>query len=103
MTKIALGALLLLGCGEDSHFGDRCESSASCGEGGFCCEARECPGGFCTEACETDDDCRENTVCIELTTRERVCLLACSTVQDCTLGTGLECVEREGTRVCANE
>jgi len=103
MIRTAVAALLLLACGDDPHFGDRCSSHAGCGGGGFCCEARECPGGFCTEECETDDDCRADAACIELTTRDRVCLLACSTTEDCTLGLSMECVEREGTRVCANE
>ena len=101
--RSALLLLFLCACGDDPKFGDRCSSNASCGEGGFCCEATECPGGFCTDACETDDDCRADTACILISTGDRVCLLACTSTVDCDIGTGLECVEREGVRVCANE
>ncbi len=104
-TLFATSALAFASCGgEESHFGDRCTSNGACGSGGFCCEGRECPGGFCTELCETDDTCPVGTVCIELLSRDRVCLVGCSVEEDCDeVGTDMECREREGARVCLND
>lgn len=95
--------LVVAGCGgEDSKFGQRCSTNAACGEGGFCCEARECPGGFCTETCETDDECAAGNACVQISTRDKVCLRGCTSIEDCDLGTSLECIEIDTVRVCAS-
>jgi len=69
--------------------GARCDSNADCDQK---CETpgTAWPGGFCTELCDSDANCPENTRCID--EDGGVCEFTCAADPDCVvLGTGYTC------------
>lgn len=89
---IAIVGVLATGCQHrdvSREIGARCSHAAECDE--RCLSpSSDTPGGFCTIACNTLDDCPANTTCAE---REGgVCLFECTGDLDCAfLGTGWRC------------
>lgn len=54
------------------------------------------PSGYCTSACQTDADCRANSVCRELPgTTTAVCLQRCAHRSDCRYGAGYDCLQAD--------
>jgi hypothetical protein len=89
----------LVGCGSNSEvsreLGARCDSVDECDE--RCLSPVDYPGGFCTTACEGDDDCPNGASCADV--EGGVCLFACETGADCEfLGDGWSC-ETEDARL----
>lgn len=87
---------MLVGCGRssgdiDSYIGNACTSDRDCDE--RCYLGGNFPGGFCSVACATDNDCPSDTVCIDHD--GGVCMYLC-TAQDCThLGRGWGCHDED--------
>jgi hypothetical protein len=85
-------AALLAACQNNDvsrEVGARCEQASECDE--RCLSpGNDYPGGFCTIACSSRDDCPLDTTCAD---REGgVCMFECTRDTDCTfLGTGWRC------------
>lgn len=61
-----------------------------CAGGSTCLVNTMYPGGMCTLACETQDDCPSGTVCVQES--GGTCLLACTSATDCR--EGYDCLEK---------
>ena len=64
---ILLCALIVAGCGHsdgdiDETIGDTCSDDRDCDQ--RCFLGGDFPGGFCSLACETDNDCPGDTFCM---------------------------------------
>ena len=84
--------------GEDDALGTL---GAGCGvhrdcESGFCVAGL--PGGYCTQACQSDDDCGAEGSCWALGGAQRLCLLNCEDNSDCREDEGYVC---DGDNTCA--
>jgi len=92
---IAAVAALLAGCQDSDvsrEVGARCDRSSECDD--RCLPATDYPGGFCTTACETRDDCPSGATCADL--EGGVCLFSCTTDASCDfLGTGWRCTSAD--------
>lgn len=74
------------------ELGARCTSANDCDV--RCLAGADWPDGFCTIACETDNDCPAEAACLE--EEGGVCAFTCVTDANCAfLGTGYTCKERD--------
>jgi hypothetical protein len=95
--RILVLAIAALAACQDSpvsrEVGARCDVAGECDERCLI-PTNVYPGGFCTIACNTRDECPRNTTCAE---REGgVCLFECTTDVDCGfLGTGWRCTSSD--------
>ncbi|MFC1482322.1 hypothetical protein ACFL51_00800 [Myxococcota bacterium] len=86
---LVLSSMLVLAglaaCGGDSvgnagdTVGGPCDSAGDCDE--RCLTSGDFPAGTCAVSCASDDDCPDDTVCIDK--EGGVCLLACEVTTDC--------------------
>ncbi len=54
------------------------------------------PGGYCTRACASDNDCPGGTACIRRGNNENICAVTCRQASDCTpWGRGFTCANRD--------
>lgn len=92
---VAVFAIGLAACQSSDvsrSLGARCERSDDCDE--RCLSGGDWPEGFCTIACETDNDCPVDAACLE--EEGGVCAFSCSTDSNCAfLGPGYGCKERD--------
>ena len=91
-------ALVCLGACQSSdvsrQVGARCDHSSECDEQCLGPSA-DWPGGFCTIACDSDDDCPDDASCIQESSAA-VCAFHCITDPGCQfLGAGYGCKERD--------
>jgi hypothetical protein len=102
--RVAILVIALAGCQSSDvsrELGARCDSHDECDV--RCLSGADWPGGFCTTACETDNDCPEDAVCLE--EEGGTCAFLCVTDAGCGfLGQGYGCKERDarggvGTRM----
>lgn len=93
---LALLVLAVAGC-QDSvvsrELGARCETSRDCDD--RCLPPDNAfPGGFCTDVCNTSDECPQDSVCADK--EGGVCLFQCTTDVQCAfLGTGWTCKDAD--------
>lgn len=71
----------------DEVIGDSCSDDRDCEE--RCFIGGDFPGGFCSRACSTDNDCPADTFC--MSESGGVCMFACPTFDCARLGPGWEC------------
>lgn len=94
MKRLLLAAALLAACQSDDvsrRIGARCDVTSDCGQKCLV-PSGSWPGGFCTVACTTDDDCGGSARCID--EDGGVCAFGCVANPDCTfLGDGYTCME----------
>jgi hypothetical protein len=70
------------------ELGARCDGHDECNE--RCLSSAEFPGGFCSLACDSDDDCPGDAACVDID--QGVCLYACADSSECEfLGAGWQC------------
>ena len=93
---IAVVLVWLVACQQSDvsrQVGARCDNSVECDE--RCLPPNgDYPGGFCTTACNTRDECPSRTTCAD---REGgVCLFTCDQDDDCAfLGDGWRCASAD--------
>ena len=75
--------------------GDSCGVHRDCASG-FCVAGL--PGGYCTEACQTSEDCGAEGSCWEVGPARRLCLLNCEEDADCRVDEGYVC---DGNKTCS--
>ncbi len=94
MLRIVIACLALAACQSEEvsrRIGARCDTTSDCDQkclspGG------DWPGGFCTVACTTDNDCDSGQHCIS--EDGGVCVFGCAGNNDCTfLGSGYSCTQ----------
>jgi hypothetical protein len=49
------------------------------------------PGGYCSAACTSHEDCGDRSRCVEITTGMMVCLKVCTTSTECRMEEGYGC------------
>ncbi len=89
-----VGLVLLVGCGGDqidSFIGAECTRDSQCEE--RCFQGGNYPGGFCSIACASDNDCPSDTVCIEHD--GGVCMFLCSELDCSRLGPRWGCHDED--------
>jgi len=89
-TRIGVLALLISCSSSDvsRRLGAQCDTRDDCEE--RCERGGEYPDGFCTTACETDNDCDPSARCVDK--EGGICLYGCEATPDCDfLGTGWSC------------
>jgi hypothetical protein len=90
-------AILVAGCGDgpvSREVGARCDQVQDCDQRCLPPTEDDYPGGFCTIACDGDDDCPGAAVCADV--EGGVCLFSCAIEPDCDfLGAGWICQETE--------
>ena len=96
--RIAILAILALALAACQHsdvsreLGARCVSASDCDQ--RCLSGGDWPDGFCTIACETDNDCPSDAACLE--EEGGVCAFSCVDDRSCAfLGPGYTCKERD--------
>lgn len=72
--------------------GARCDADADCNVRCLT-PGNDWPGGFCTVLCDTDNDCPENTRCID--EDGGVCAYSCDTDPDCQFLGAYTCEPRD--------
>jgi hypothetical protein len=102
---LLLAALFVFGCGDDSTggsdgvgtngdvVGGPCAGTDECASGSECQVDGDFPGGMCTVACSTDDDCPSGSYCIS--NEGGICMLPCESKDDCRDGYQCEGKSRE--------
>ena len=99
---IALGACLLVACGDDAGggvgnegdvVGGPCTANTECADGSECLDEGDFPQGTCTVECASDEDCPSGSVCIS--SEGGVCLLSCTSDDECRNGYNCEGKSRE--------
>jgi hypothetical protein len=83
--------------------GESCATAADCPAPGLECSAElegdwdtVYPGGYCTTACQTNEDCSIGSRCVGLPTGgDRICLRPCEHVSDCRFNEDYRCVASE--------
>jgi hypothetical protein len=89
VVAIAVAAVACQSSDVSRALGARCDVSSECDERCLAPGAGW-PGGFCTIACDTDDDCPGGARCAEVD--GGVCLIDCADDAQCTyLGDGWTC------------
>ena len=107
MGRVAAALLLVLGlnpvaCGDSfgvgpngEDVGGSCRGDEDCDPDSFCIVGDEdFPGGSCSIACGSHDDCPEGARCIS--TNGGVCALGCQSAEDCRAGYACESKSDEG-------
>lgn len=67
-----------------ANVGGACTSDAQCGVG-LCVTGSAWPGGYCTDLCDTSDDCDDNAVCVRQDT-VTFCAALCTSSRQCRTG-----------------
>lgn len=92
MFRIALAALALAACQSSDvsrSLGARCDVTSDCDQKCLA-PSGDWPGGFCTTACMTDEECGDRATCIA--EDGGMCAFSCSGDPDCAfLGEGYTC------------
>ena len=78
--------------GED--VGGSCSNDGDCGPDSFCIRNEDFPGGTCSIACGSHDDCPKGSRCIS--TNGGVCALSCESSSDCR--SGYDCESKSDER-----
>ena len=93
-----IGALALAAAGcsnavgnDGDRVGGPCVVGSECYVDSFC--QAGWPGGYCVQACSSDADCPDGSVCTE--EEPGVCLVACASDAECRSEEGYVCVEHE--------
>lgn len=75
----------------DETIGAACASDRECDS--LCFRGGDYPGGFCSNACQSDRDCTEDAFCID--EDGGVCLFLCPEFDCDKLGPGWQCKEKD--------
>lgn len=98
MRSIVLALVLVISaCGRDDGdidtlIGERCTADRECEDRCFR-DTSDYPGGFCSSACDSDNDCTTDAFCMDRD--DGVCLFACPEFDCGRLGAGWSCRERD--------
>jgi hypothetical protein len=98
MRFVLASLLVLAACGGhgegeiDDVIGAPCVSDRDCDTRCYI-DGDDYPGGFCSQSCQSDDDCPADTYCIA--EDGGVCLFACPAFDCSRLGNGWECRDRD--------
>jgi hypothetical protein len=92
MHRLAI-LVVLAACGHtaghpDDQVGNTCVRDTDCADRCLT-DTRDFPGGFCTLACTSDNDCPSDSLCV--TRAGGVCLFTCAAVNCTRLGAGWVC------------
>ena len=89
---VILCALFVTACGHgdgdiDETIGASCADDRDCDSS--CYQGGDFPGGFCSLACNSDNDCPDDTYCMD--EQGGVCMFACPAFDCDRLGPGWKC------------
>jgi hypothetical protein len=85
-TAALLGAVAFTGCGSDvgndgATVGGSCVVSSECADISICRTGDQFPGGYCANACNTSEDCKDGSVCADVL--GGICVVSCAGASDC--------------------
>jgi len=84
LLAASMVVLLAFGAACTPQVGDACETNQQCNTGAIC--DTTAPEGYCTLTPCTQNNCPEESACVEFETEETFCMLRCTEDGDCRTG-----------------